>query len=469
MKKYEPALYNRIKSFSNQKRISFHMPVHGGGELFGDEFCRSLIKLDLTELDSTDNLAAPEDVIKTTHENMASLFGADNAHILVGGSSAGIHAMLLSCVGRGEKILVDRCAHISVINACIMYGIVPVFVDREIDKEFMIPCALDIAKVESAINQNPDAKALILTSPTYYGICSPISEIASLVHKNGMALLVDAAHGSHFAFSDKLPEVATSAGADMCVLSLHKTLGAPTQTALLLHKGDRVDFDSVKACLNMVHSTSPSYMLMCAADMVCARMAQDGERLVGNMIEKTALAKSRLAEQTKCRCLCQNGGDISRLVINFSRYNITGYEVATVLADEYSIDVEMADFCNIVCITGPLSTDDDIKSLADAIKKITDSLDEEDGKEYNIEDAAIVMKKSPAEAFFGEKEYVKTEDSVGKISSGVVSIYPPGTAALVPGALIGKNAVECIKKVIQTGGKVTGLYNGKISVKKERQ
>ncbi len=466
MKKYEPVLYNRIKSFSKQNRISFHMPVHGGGELFGAEFCEKMMKLDLTELDATDNLAAPTDVIKKTHENMAELFGADNAHILVGGSSAGIHAMLLSCVGRGDEVLVDRCAHISVINACVMYGIVPVFVDREIDGEYMIPRALDTVVLENAIKKHPHAKAVLVTSPTYYGVCSPIKEIAPLVQESGMALLVDAAHGSHFAFSKRLANVPTDDGADMCVLSLHKTLGAPTQTALLLHKSGSVDYDRVKMRLNMVHTTSPSYMLMCAADMVCSKMAQDGEKLVENMIEMTSLAKDEITKSTKCRCLCQSGGDISRLVINFSAYDITGYEVADILAQKYAIDVEMADFCNVVCITGPLTSENEICALANAVKAITDELGAAKGERYNINLAPIEVVKNPCEAFDAESELADVENTGGRICADVVSVYPPGVACLVPGAIIGKDALECIKRVYEMGGSVTGVNDGKIRVEK---
>ena len=464
MKKYEPVLYNRIKEFSNKNRISFHMPVHSSGKLYEEDFSKGAFDFDLTELDYTDNLAAPEDVIDNAHKNMAELFGADNAHMLVGGSSAGIHAMLMSCLNRGDTLLVDRCAHISIINACIMYGIVPVFIDRKMNEEYMIADSLTEDELKEAIKKKPDAKAIIITSPTYYGICSPIDKLSELAHENGMVLLVDAAHGSHFAFSDRLPDVPVSAGADMCVMSLHKTLGAPTQTALLLHKSALADYDRVKSCLNMVHTTSPSYILMCAADYVCARMADDGNTLVSNMIDMTMLAKQEIEKSTKCKCLTQKAGDISRLVINFSAYNITGCEIAGRLDKRYSVDVEMADLCNLVCITSPFTSKDDILCFTKAVKEITDLLDETKAEAYNICVSPIETEKNPSEVFFSDKEYIPLDDGEGKISAGVVSVYPPGAAVLVPGAKIGSDTIECIKKVIRAGGKVTGLADGKISV-----
>lgn len=465
MGKYIAALYNRIKSFSEKKRISFHMPVHMSGALYGDEFCRSVMDFDLTELDATDNLAAPSDVIKVTHENMATLFGADNAHILVGGSSGGIHGMLLSCLCRGDKIIVDRCAHISVINACMLYGFVPIFADREIDNDFMIPKSLSEKALCHVIKMHPEAKAVLVTNPTYYGICSPIESLAKIAHENGMAFLVDAAHGSHFAFSDKLPPIPTECGADMCVLSLHKTLGAPTQTALLLHKSDMVGFDKVKKCINMVHTTSPSYIFMCAADKVCEMMAADGEKYVQNMIDMTMLAKDKL-KNTACRFLHQQNGDISRLVINFSAYNISGYEVSDILGNKYGIDVEMADFYNVVCITGPMTSENDIDSLARAIEEIVFGAEKGGCKPKNINIVPFNVVKNPCDVFASESEYVPVCDAKGRVCASIVSVYPPGVACLVPGAEISEDIIEYIKNAQSAAASVTGLCDGKILVVK---
>lgn len=464
---YTAELYRQIHDFSAQKRISLHMPVHGGGALYEGALSDSLMKLDLTELDATDNLAAPSGAIQKMHESMAELFRADNAHILVGGSSAGIHAMLLSCVKRGTEVIVDRCAHISVINACVMYGLTPVFVDREIDREYMLPRALNISALNNAISAHPNAGAVLITSPTYYGICSPISEIAALCHSHAIPLLVDCAHGSHFAFSDMLPKLPTELGADMCVLSLHKTLGAPTQTALLLHKSRTADFADVKACLNMVHTTSPSYMLMCAADALCAKMSADGEALVKNMLNTAEYARELISTQTHCRCLCQNDGDLARLVINFSQYSATGYEISDILAKKYKIDVEMADLCNIVCITAPLTSRSEIEQLAAAIKEITDSLAEAHTP-YFAALPPLIVEQSPRAAFFGETELAAPEACVGQICADTVSVYPPGVPCLIPGAKILAEAITCINSALSAGGTVTGLHNGKIRIARHK-
>lgn len=464
---YKAELFRQIYDFSSQKRISLHMPVHSGGALYDNALGNNMLKLDLTELDATDNLAAPSGAIQAMHESMARLFRADNAHILVGGSSSGIHAMLLSCVKRGGTVLVDRCAHISVINACIMYGITPVFIDREIDPEYMLPRALTPSALENTLAAHPNADAVLVTSPTYYGICSPIDELARISHNYGAVLIVDCAHGSHFAFSPALPMLPTELGADMCVLSLHKTLGAPTQTALLLHKSDTISFSDVKSCLNMVHTTSPSYMLMCAADTLCAKMASEGETLVKNMLDTAQYARELITKQTHCRCLYQNGGDLARLVINFSSYSTTGYEVSDILAKEYKIDVEMADLCNIVCITAPLTSRSEIEQLAAAITEITSRLTEAHTHRF-APVPPLIIEQSPHDAFFGEKELAEPDDCIGQICADTISVYPPGVPCLISGAKICPEAISCIKSALLSGGTVTGLHNGKIRITRHK-
>lgn len=464
---YKAELFKQIYDFSAQKRISLHMPVHGGGALYDDALRNSLMKLDLTELDATDNLAAPSGAIQKMHESMARLFRAYNAHTLVGGSSSGIHAMLLSCVKQGGSVLVDRCAHISVINACIMYGINPVFIDREIDPEYMLPRALTPSALENALTAHPNVDAVLVTSPTYYGICSPIDELARISHNYGAVLLVDCAHGSHFAFSPALPNLPTELGADMCVLSLHKTLGAPTQTALLLHKSDIISFSDIKSCLNMVHTTSPSYMLMCAADALCAKMASEGETLVKNMLDTTQYAKELISTQTHCRCLHQNGGDLARLVINFSSYSTTGYEISDILAKKYKIDIEMADLCNIVCITAPLTSRSEIEQLAAAIKEITSTLPEAHTPHLSPV-PPLTIEQSPHDTFFGEKELADPDDCVGQICADTISVYPPGIPCLISGAKICSEAISCIKSALSSGAAVTGLHDGKIRIARHK-
>ena len=240
---YEPILYNTIAGFARSS-ISFHMPVHGGGMLFDPQVREMFLQLDLTEV-GRDRQPRPSDGPYRTDTSKygARLFGADNAHLLVGGSSAGLHAMLLACLRRGDTVLVDRCVHQSVLNACTLYGFQPVFFRTDTVRR-LFDSGRGGAQQPAAhcAEENPHAKAVLITTPTYYGICSDVAAIADIAHWHNMALLADCAHGPHFAFCDKLPNIPTEDGADLCVLSLHKTLGAPTQTALLLHKTERVSF-----------------------------------------------------------------------------------------------------------------------------------------------------------------------------------------------------------------------------------
>lgn len=464
---YNAKLYNSIKNFINEKRISFHMPVHGGGEIYDEEFRKNIMAFDVTELDATDNLAAPKGAILHTHENMARLFKAKNAHILVGGSSAGISAMMLSSLKRNDTVLIDRCAHISVINACVLYGFVPVFIEREINKDFGISAPLSVDAIRRAINENPSAKAVLITSPTYYGICSPIDEIADMAHKNNMVLIVDCAHGSHFTFSDVLPLLPTQQGADMCVVSLHKTLGAPTQTALLLHNSEKISFEQVKTCINMVTTTSPSYMLMCAADAICEKMSRDGEKLIKKAIEYAKYAKEKIEKTTKCRCLPKEGGDMSRLVINFSSYEITGEKVAQMLCDKYKIDAEMADYYNVVCIVSQANEIEEIDELVLALGEICSKARvREKASEIKIEKTPLKIEKNISEAFFSDTKMVEIRKSIGHICADTVSIYPPGEVCLVPGAKIEEETVDNIIRASKACMRITGMQDGCIRVVK---
>lgn len=462
---YEPVLYNSIHTFTHEPRISFHMPVHNGGELYGADVADALLRLDVTELDATDNLAAPSGAILQAHENMARIFGADHAHLLVGGSSAGIHAMLFSCLKRGDTILVDRCAHQSVLNACVLYGFYPVFFEREVNQSFQIPGNLDLDSLRRAIAENPQAKAVLVTSPTYYGVCADVPALAKIVHNSGMALLVDSAHGSHFAFCSSLPQIPTAEGADLCVLSLHKTLGALTQTALLLHKSAAVPFAHVKTCLNLIQTTSPSYLFMCTADFLCAKMAAEGEFLFSRAVALAQNARQALAQTTRFICLPNEKGDLTRLVINVSAYAATGYVVAKRLETDFRIDIEMADQYNLVCIIGPLTTQRDVDALAAALAEIAAGLPLASNPPPNISPLPpLQLCEAPGDVFGGHTKTIPLDDSAGRICAATVSVYPPGVPCLIPGARITQQALQYIAAVQSCGGKVTGLQAGGIPV-----
>lgn len=463
---YEPILYNTIAGFAREQRISFHMPVHGGGMLFDPQVREMFLQLDLTELDATDNLAHPTGPIAQTHQNMARLFGADNAHLLVGGSSAGLHAMLLACLRRGDTVLVDRCVHQSVLNACTLYGFQPVFFERTLLDGFSIPGEVELSSLRHTAEENPHAKAVLITTPTYYGICSDVAAIADIAHRHNMALLADCAHGPHFTFCDKLPNIPTEDGADLCVLSLHKTLGAPTQTALLLHKTERVSFPRVKACINMVHTTSPSYLLLCAADLVCAKMAAEGDALFSRAVKLTKFIKDVLEQDTNLRCL-PDGGDLTRLVVNVSAYALSGYAAADMLDKKYGIDVEMADLYNIVCIIGPLTAQADADALVCALRCVVAEAGPARGTQPVLPPLPqIWMVQDMNAAFFSDTVCIPLSDSIGRVSAATVSVYPPGIPCLVPGAQITAKALCYLEAVRTAGGAVTGLEGESIVVKK---
>ena len=227
------SLLKDLKKFTKKEKISMHIPGHKGGRGIGAYFAKNIFKLDLTELDGTDNLQNPTGILKSAQNNTAGIFGAGQTHFLTGGSSLGLRAAILGTVRRGDKLLVDRLCHKSVISAITLGGIEPIFISPEFDSCMGIYTGISPEKLSCVLAENPDICGAIITSPTYYGICSDIGRISEILHSYNKFLITDEAHGAHFTFSKRLPQTALSLGADICIQSAHKTLPALGQASYL--------------------------------------------------------------------------------------------------------------------------------------------------------------------------------------------------------------------------------------------
>lgn len=462
-------LYQKLRTYNKKGYTSFHMPVHRNGAMYDAFLRKHLLSLDYTELADTDNLANASGCILHMHQNMADTFRADHAHLLVNGSTGGIHAMLFACLGRGEKILLDRNVHQSVLNACLLFDLDPVYIDVRIDPHMGIVSSISAEAVAQTLSENPDAKAVLITSPTYFGVVSDVQKIAQAVHQYRIPLLVDCAHGSHFAFSDRLPLLPTELGADACVLSLHKTLGALTQTGLLLHSGSLLSWNRLQVALRLLQTTSPSYVMMSCADYVCAYMQENGKPLLDVAIDRTAQFRQSLERKTNCICHYDNvyAYDPLRLVINVSHYGITGLKAAQLLHDHFYVDVEMADSNNIVCIISHMTRASDFKTLLHSLLSITKDLPSVQKNLSVYALPAVEPAIRPYTAYCADIEMIPLQACIGRISAGNVSVYPPGVPAVFAGCRISRQAVTYICTMQKAGAVITGLCEGGLPVVSE--
>lgn len=457
------------------------MPGHKLGGGVPRELAEELLQLDVTEIDGTDNLHYPEGIIREAQELAAKAFGADKTFFLVNGSTCGVQAAILSVCARGQKLIVGRDSHKAVAAGLILAGAAPVFVQPEFNEEFSIPAEINQESIEEVLRSNPDASAVLITRPNYYGICSDIEKISSLVHSYGKLLIVDEAHGAHLCFNDSLPPAALRHGADICIQSAHKTLPAVTQGAYLHVKGNRVDMDRLSFNLKMLQTSSPSYIIMSYLDIARELMEREGrdklEALAdtnawfGEEIERTGVYKVLSGRNLGIKVT----QDYTRLVINIKGLGISGYRAEKLLREKYGTQIEMADYENLVIITTVADTRASLTKLLEALKALALTESGQD-MECRAEKLRSILKGKrgmedgnfkllPWEAYYSGKEVLPLQKSEGRISADIITPYPPGIPLLYPGEIITDSCIQYIADIMAAGGKVNGIVdNGSIRV-----
>ena len=409
---------------------------------------------DFNSFKDIDSLNHPEGVIREAQDLMADAFGSDHAFFIVNGTSQAIQVMILSVCKPKDKIILPRNIHKSIINSLILCNAIPVYIQPEIDGDYNFATGIGVEKTKKVIKENPDAKAIFLINPTYYGMCSELEEISEFAHQYGLAVLVDEAHGAHFKFHPSLPNSAMECGADMSAVSIHKTGGSLTQSSALLLNTRTISKDMVEKTLNLFTTTSPSYLLMTSLDIARRNLAVNGEKQLGKVLEMVRHAKDQINDirgfSAYGRELIGKPGiydiDEFKLGIRVSDLGITGFEIYDKLFDEYNIQVELADTHNILAVTGIGDTQDNIDKLVFALKDIKEKLPKRD--EIDIETVPIKNPKvviTPREAFYSNKKFIPIEDAVGKIIAESVMIYPPGIPILVPGEEITQDIVKYVQ------------------------
>ncbi|MDF2520668.1 MAG: aminotransferase class I/II-fold pyridoxal phosphate-dependent enzyme [Clostridia bacterium] len=461
-----------LKDYAEEGLSYFHMPGHKGGNVFKKtgltEFDIELLRMDVTEVPGIDNLHCPEGAIETAQERAAKAFGAEHTFFLVNGTTGGIYSMIMAATKPGDKVIIPRNCHRAVTGAVILGKLHPVYISPEFDVRLEIASGISTEAVLKAVQQNPDAKAVVVTNPTYYGVCSDLEKLAEIAHSHNMLLLVDEAHGAHFAFNKRLPKSALECGADMVAQSTHKTLTSMTQSSMLHVRSERVDIDKLKLFLQLTQTTSPSHILLASLDTARYIMQEKGEKLLDDVIDWCDSFRKEMEAVKGIHCLGSKDigrdgiydFDRTRLTVNLSELNISGTEADKLLRSKFKLQVEMADLNNIVAICSVGDTESDIEKLAQALKHIASDAPEKhktSGYKPKIYSKIPKMELMPWEAVYRQSEDVPLMQSVGCISGEMIIPYPPGIPIVMPGEVITREILDYALDCLYNGIKINGV------------
>lgn len=457
-------LFTSCQSFVERKLVPFYCPGHKGGRTFGEEFIHSIAALDVNNLPDTDTLHCPKGAILQAEHLLAEAYGVKKSFILVGGSTLGNQASVMSCVSPGDKILVQRNAHKSIVASLIYTGAVPVWLSPASDTTFSIGHGITTKQLEAACKAHPDAKAVVLLNPTYFGTVADIKTLAEIVHRHGKLLIVDQAHGAHFHFHDALPLGAEAVQADFIVQSFHKTISALSQAAVLHVNTSRISETKVRKVLQSLQTTSPGYPIMISIDLARREMATKGHMLLEELLQISRWARNELRaidgiELLGLENIDPEKGifniDETKLVIGTKKWGISGYRLMNLLINHFAIQPELAGPTYILCILSIGNTKEDLQRLVSALREIHKNKQQYEKAEelkalgtlrldtvFKLEPE---MQQTPREAFYAPSSNIGLESSLGRVASEIVTPYPPGIPILMPGEVISKEIIEFLQ------------------------
>jgi arginine decarboxylase len=462
----------------NKPHAPFYTPGHkrgvGASELLKKHFGDRVFRYDLPELPELDNLHAPTGIIHTAQELAADVFGAEQTWFLVNGSTAGVMAAIMATCREGDKIILPRNVHQSAIAGVIHAGAMPIFIQPEYDQELDIAHCITPEAVKIALEMHPNTKAVLMVSPTYYGVVGDIAAIAAIAHSYGIPLLVDEAHGAHLGFHSDLPPRALSLGADLAVQSTHKLLGAMTQAAMLHVRGNLLDRGRVSQALRLVQSTSPSYLLLASLDAARQQMARLGKELMARTLDLASTARKKISQieglSILGRDLVTSPGfqdlDLTRLTVNVTDLNLTGYGADEILHDRLGVTAELPSLRHLTFIISLGNTAEDIERLIDGFANLARyhrgnkalELPAIDLPDLEINTPTI----TPRQAYFAPTKTLPIAAAIWEISSEFVCPYPPGIPVLIPGEVITPTAIEYLQAVLAAGGEITGCRDSNL-------
>lgn len=451
-------LISAIKNYVDQKNANFHVPGHRQGAALPEEILalgQQIFQYDLTELPGLDDLHNPQQAIKEAQELAAKLYGSRACYFLVNGTSSGLVSLILACCRPGDKIILPRNAHRSILTGLILSGARPVYLYPPIWPEFGCVGVVEPIQLADCLQQHPDAKAVMMIHPSYYGVAGNLSAMAKLTKGRRIPLLVDEAHGGHFAFHEQLPPDALSCGADGVVQSTHKVGGSLTQTSMLHVNSDLIDQRRLTSSLRMLQTTSPSYILLASLDGARKQLALKGREMLEQTLRVARGLREKISALPGLKVLDKHytAGkmvqlDATRLVINVRQTGLTGYQVFDLLSQQYRVQVEMADNDNIICILGLAADPAAGERLYSALQEITKGHRGAAQTAPFIAPPAVEMVLTPSQAWQRNARNVPLDPRVvGKVSADTVSVYPPGIPVLCPGELISADMYRYLDEV----------------------
>lgn len=462
-------VYEALEKLRKKRVVPFDVPGHKRGrgnpelkELLGEK----CVSLDVNSMKPLDNLCHPMSVIKEAEELAAEAFGADHAFFMVGGTTSSVQSMVLTACKAGDKIILPRNVHKSVINALVLCGAIPVYVNPEVDKKLGISLGMELSEVEKAILENPDAVCVLVNNPTYYGICSDLRGIVKLAHAHNMLVLVDEAHGTHLYFGKGLPVNAMAAGADMASVSMHKSGGSLTQSSLLL-TNKTVSWEYVSQIINLTQTTSASYLLLSSLDISRRNLALRGEASFAKVREMAEYAREEINDIGGYYAYGKemiNGKsvfdfDVTKLSVYTRDIGLAGIEVYDLLRDEYDIQIEFGDIANILAYISIGDRIQDIERLVGALTDIKRLYSRDPSQMLATEYIAPMVCVSPQKAFYADKISLPIRRTAGRICSEFVMCYPPGIPILAPGEMITDKIIEYIIYAKEKGCSMQGTQD----------
>ncbi|MDR3254876.1 MAG: aminotransferase class I/II-fold pyridoxal phosphate-dependent enzyme [Synergistaceae bacterium] len=466
-------LHEALVEYRERRFVPFDVPGHkqGRGTPELTAFLgKSCLSVDVNSMKPLDNLSHPTSVIRDAEALAAGAFGADSAFMMVGGTTSAVQAMIMSSCKGGDSIIIPRNVHRSAINALILCGVTPVYVDPGTHQSLGISLGMAASDVEEAVRANPGAKVVFVNNPTYYGVCPDIRRIVEIAHASDMAVLVDEAHGAHFYFGEDMPSSAMSAGADMSSISMHKTGGSLTQSSFLVTKGTRVDPAYVRTVINLTQTTSASYLLMSSLDIARKELALNGVETFRKVLGLAEYARAEIngiggyyafsREIINGRDVCDF--DATKLSVHTLGIGLAGVEVYDILRDDYGIQIEFGDMGNLLAIISVGDNHYAIERLVSSMSEIKRLHGKERFGLWDHEYVPPVVKLSPREAFYAPQRPVPLASSEGEISSEFVMCYPPGIPILAPGELITADALGYILYAKKKGSLVMGPQDMKL-------
>ena len=480
-KEIKTPIIHALKKYTTDNTIRFHMPGHKGRDISHpallDLLGSEVFAADVTNVPGMDDLHQVHGIIKEAQQLAAEAYGADYTYFLINGSSCGLQALILATCNPGDKILVPRNMHRSILSGIILSGAIPVYYLPEYDNTFDISLGTTPETITHYLNLHPDIKAVMLINPTYHGITSNIPAIAEIVHRHNIPLLIDEAHGSHLRFHQDLPQSALAGGADATVHGTHKMLPAFTQASMLHVQGTRINRQRLEDTLRILQSTSTSYLLLASLDGARAQMVESGNVLLQKSLDMATYLRNGVNGTTGYSVLGKeilgqpgaHGLDQTKVTISTKGIGITGTEAEKWLRQRRHIQVEMSSIYHLLLIVGAGNTAFDINDFLSALQQLQAWVQENN---FTTKDLLTIhpvgtipeMALSPREAFTAPITPLPVEQAVGRVSAETVANYPPGIPVICPGEVITKEVVEYLLMIREIGMHFQGCVDAKLQL-----